>query len=105
MFEVVSRDEDAETYVGRLFGEEDFTFSTDVNGWLLIQAGSGRTKDFTDLIWSLIQVEAGEDETPEEARRREMDRFDSLLRSRKHFSVEDLMELVNEFTEAAGNDR
>ncbi len=105
-FVVLSTNEDDETYVARLFDEENFTLSTDVNGWLLINAGSGKAADFLKLIWSVIVVEPNDDEKIEDARRREMGRFSDLLGARKHFGIEEVMELVNDMTEvSAGNDQ
>lgn len=105
MFEVVS-DVDAEGNVDvKVFGEP-FTISTDVNGWLLLLAGSGRSRDVVNLVQSVLVVEAQNGEDIEVARLREEDRFNRLLGSQKGFTIDKAIDLVNSLTEiSAGNEQ
>jgi hypothetical protein len=104
MFEAVSEiNEDGEVDV-LIFGEP-FTISTDVNGWLLLLAGSGSSRDVVNLVRSILVVSPSNGENIEIARQREEVRFNTLLGGRKNFSVENAVELVNALTEvAAGNE-
>lgn len=95
-------DEDG-NYTADVFGET-FKLSSDVNGWLLVLAGSGDLRAVRNLVESQIVVEPVQGLSLEAARRNESARFHDLLTARQHFSVEDAMELVANFTEAAGND-
>lgn len=102
---LISRDEDDETFVAEIFGEEEFTFSTDVNAYLLLNAvrdGGG----FLDLMDSLVVVDTnGTDPKKVEAdRTKERDRFHDLLKRQKHLSVERLAVFIGEITELAGNE-
>lgn len=103
--EVLETDEAAGEVTVRLFGEETFKLSTDINGWLQVLAGSGRPRDVVNFVESMIVVEAEEGEKIETARWREGERFNKLVSKQKHFGLEDTFKLINDLTEAAGNDQ
>jgi hypothetical protein len=104
MFEVVGEIDDDGHVDVKIFGEP-FTIDTDVNGWLLLLAGSGSSRDVVNLVKSVIVVEPSNGEGFEVARRREEDRLNTLLGQRKGFSVDNAIELVNHLTEvSAGNE-
>ena len=94
-------DEDG-NYKALIFGEE-FTLSSEVNGWLVFLASSGSSKYVVDLVESLIIVPDGE-ASIEVRRMREAERFHTLLGSQKHFKIEDAVELVSAMTAASGNE-
>lgn len=101
--ELLEWSDDRETFTAEIFGEETFTFSTDVNAFLLLNAirdGGG----FVDLMDSLVEVEEVDDEDIEDTRRKEQDRFHSLLSRQKKLSVERLAQFVGDITEIAGNE-
>src|SRR5690348_765290 len=101
MFEAVSEiDEDGNIDV-KIFGEP-FTISTDVNGWLLLLAGSGSSRDVVRLVQSILVVTPANGESIDVARANEERRFNDLLASRRHFTVENCIELVNALTEVSG---
>lgn len=101
MFEVLTEvDADGNVDI-KVFGEK-FTISTDVNGWLLLLAGSGSSRDVVNLVKSIIVVP--DDGDVEVARMREMQRFNDVLGKRSKFTVDDAITLVNSLTEvSAGN--
>lgn len=101
--EVLSRDEDEDTFVGRLFGEEEFTFHSQANDYLMFLAAHGEVGRIVDLLHSLILVEADEDGDFEDARSREKRRFDDLLASQSDLRTERIMQLYADIVEAAGN--
>lgn len=105
MFVKTSEQDDDGNYTADIFGET-FTLSSDVNGWLTMLAGSGDLRAVRDLVESVIVVpEPDEDETLEQARRKEKDRFHGLMSKQQHFSIEDAMTFVSELIEASGNDQ
>ena len=99
--EVISRSKDGETFTGRLFGSDEFEFSTDVNGMLLMLGFSGQPSDFVNLLHSMIALD---DDADDEVRDETRKRFNKVLASQRHFPVERLMQLTNDLCEAAGND-
>lgn len=103
--EVLSRDDDEGTFVGRLFGEEDFTFHGQANDWLMFLAAHGELGAIVDLLHSLVLVEPEDDEDIEDARAREMRRFDQLLSKQPNLRTERIMTLYTDLLEAAGNDQ
>lgn len=104
MFEVIS-DVDEDGYVDvKIFGEK-FTIDTDINGWGLMLAGAGGTRNMVKLVHGIIKVTPNNGENIEVARMRERDRFDDLLWAQRDFTIEKAMELVNALTEvSAGNE-
>lgn len=95
-----------ETFVARLFGEEEFTFSTDINGYLLLTATRGGD-EFIRLMDSLVVVDTDgltKKAEIEAAREAERDRFHNVLASQKHLSIERLASFVGEMMEIAGNE-
>lgn len=101
--ELIEWSEDGETFTAEIFGSETFTFSTDVNAFLLLNAvrdGGG----FVDLMDSLVEVVENEDEDVEDTRRKERERFHNLLANQKKLTVERLAKFVGDITEIAGNE-
>lgn len=89
----------------KIFGEP-FTISTDVNGWLLMLAGSGQARDVVRLVQSILVVVPADGQTIDAARLAEERRFNDLLGGRKNFTIENTYELINALTEvSAGNDQ
>lgn len=102
--QVLSRSGDGLTFVGRLFDEEDFVFTTDVNSFLMMKSTAGRSSDFIDFLYSMLELTAEEDESDDEARARIQAKFDKVMGSQPKLTVERLFRLVNDMIEAAGND-
>lgn len=102
---VVSRDEEAGTFVGEVFGEQ-FLFSQDVNGWLMFLASTGKAEHFETLLHSILLIPNADDMTEAElrvGRIRETDRFNNTLGTQRDFGLERMFRLVNDIIEAAGN--
>ena len=95
-----------ETFVARVFGEEEFTFSTDINGFLLLTATRGGD-EFVRLMDSMVVVDTdgmtkkGEIEAARDAER---ERFHKVLAGQKHLTIERLASFVGELMEIAGNE-
>lgn len=102
LFEQVSELDDDGNYRVKILGEE-FVLSSDVNGWLLMLASAGSPRHMVQLVQSILVVEPEEGEKLSAARRRVQDHFDSTLIEAK-VSVEDIVELIGEMMDAAGND-
>lgn len=100
-------DPESESFQARLFGEEVFRFSTDVNGFLLMNAVRGGG-EFMDLLDSMVLLPEESDGLTgrdlEQARQAEEKRFHDVLATQKHLSVERLARLVGDLTEIAGNE-
>ena len=76
-----------ETFVARVFGEEEFTFSTDINGFLLLTATRGGD-EFIRLMDSLVVVDTSgltKKAEIEAAREAERERFHGVLASPEAF--------------------
>jgi hypothetical protein len=103
---VGSFDSEAEAFNAKIFGEEVFRFSTDVNGFLLMNAVRGGG-EFIDLLDSMVLLPEGSqdlyDREMERLRSEEKERFHGVLSDQKHLSVERLARLVGDITEIAGN--
>lgn len=110
---VGSIDENSQAFDATLFGRETFRFSTDINGFLLLNAVRGGG-EFIDLLDSLVLLPddalTGEDGKPltgrdlERARDIEKERFHRCLAEERNFSVERLARMVADITEIAGNE-
>lgn len=105
--DLVIVEQEDERFVASIFGEE-FTFSTDVNPWLLLMLAEGGNvaQALTKLIYSLIEVDIPEGTSEDEAenlRKAEGDRFSDLMGSQRGLSMERLFKLVNDLIAAAGN--
>lgn len=106
--ELVRWDDSGEEFTARVFGAEEFNFSTDVNAYLLLNAsrdiaGGG----FLDLMDSLVAVDTAEAETDKEVdalTAAERDRFHDLLKRQDHLSVERLAKFIADLMEIAGNE-
>ena len=95
-----------ETFVARVFGEEEFTFSTDINGFLLLTATRGGD-EFVRLMDSMVVVDTGGlsgKRDIEAARDAERERFHNILAAQKHLTIERLASFVGELMEIAGNE-
>jgi hypothetical protein len=99
-------DAENESFHAKIFGKETFRFSTDVNGFLLMNAVRGGG-EFIDLLDSMVLLPDGHEDLPEreidQMREEEKDRFHGVLTDEKHLSVERLARLVGDITEIAGN--
>lgn len=103
-FEVLSEIDEDGNYEVSVFGEK-FKLSSDVNGWLLFLAGSGKASEIVRLVESVLVVEPNEGEDVEAARRRIREKFHSTVGAQSGFSIEQAIELVNAMTEvSAGNE-
>jgi hypothetical protein len=95
-----------ETFVARVFGDDEFTFSTDINGFLLLTATRGGD-EFVRLMDSLVVVDTDgltKKAEIEAARDAERERFHNVLASQKHLTIERLATFVGELMEIAGNE-
>jgi hypothetical protein len=95
-----------ETFVARVFGDDEFTFSTDINGFLLLTATRGGD-EFVRLMDSLVVVDTHgltKKAEIEAARDAERERFHNVLASQKHLTIERLATFVGELMEIAGNE-
>jgi hypothetical protein len=103
---VGSIDTEDETFTAKIFGGEEFLFSTDVNGYLLLTATRGGD-EFIALMDSLVLIPDTDGLKPKEieaAREAEKERFHSVLAHQKHLTVERLARFVGELMEIAGNE-
>lgn len=104
---IVSEDPDAETFTARIFDStEMFTFSTDVNFWLQMNAFSGEPGAFADFMHSLLEVEVEEDDDEKSLDRKRFEtkrRFNDVMRETKHLGPERLVQFIADITEIAGN--
>lgn len=104
--EVLSRDEAAETFEARLFGDDDavFTFYEDANFFLLLISYGGEGEDLAKLptiIKSLMFVEGDTDED----RREPWTRFIAVLAKQRGMNAERTMRFINDLIAAAGKDQ
>jgi hypothetical protein len=105
---LVRWDDSGEEFTASIFDAEEFTFSTDVNAYLLLNAsrdvaGGG----FLDLMDSLVVVDTTEADTDreiDEVTKTERDRFHDLLKAQKNLSVERLAKFIADLMEIAGNE-
>jgi len=103
---VGSIDTEDESFTARIFDGEEFLFSTDVNGYLLLTATRGGD-EFIALMDSLVLIPDTDGLKPNEmeaAREAEKQRFHSVLARQKHLTVERLARFVGELMEIAGNE-
>lgn len=102
---IVSRDD--ETFRARVFDSDDlFTFSTDVNAFLMLNAFSGEPGAITTFMLSLVEIEVDDtaDADDIEIKRVETRRkFTDILSTQKGLSVKRLVRFVGDLTDAAGN--
>jgi hypothetical protein len=91
------------SFDAELFDEETFTFSTDINAYLLLNAVRDGT-GFLDLMDSLVLVDDEGVEDLAAAADDEGRRFHECLKRQKNLSIERLARLVGEITEIAGNE-
>lgn len=102
--EVLSVDEEVETFVGRIFDDEDFIFHSQTNDYLLMLAASGEAGAVVKLLHSLVLIpdpEGGED--ADDVRFREKRRFDDCMIRQEHLPTERIMRLYSDIVETAGN--
>lgn len=95
-----------ESFTATIFDGEEFRFSTDVNGFLLLTATRGGD-EFIALMDSLVIVDTDAAATPKEieaAREAEKKRFHDVLAGQKHLTVERLAAFVGDLMEIAGNE-
>lgn len=105
---LVRWDDSGEEFTALVFDAEEFTFSTDVNAYLLLNAsrdvnGGG----FLDLMDSLVVVDttgADGDKEVEAVTKAERDRFHDLLKAQRNLSVERLAKFIADVMEIAGNE-
>lgn len=108
--EFLGYSDDGHTFEARLFGERTFTFSTDVNTYILGRLTS-ELGVASKLLHSLLEVipqtddDGKEIETVEAARFRLKREFDDLLDSQKGMSFERVYGLVDDLARhAMGNE-
>lgn len=102
-FELVSEIDSEGYFRAKVFGVE-FEFDSEVNGMLIIFAGSGKGEDIVRLIESVIRVVPNDGETFDAAKRRTRNLFLDTVGAQRGFEIEDAAELINSMTEAAGKD-
>lgn len=99
-------DAESESFNAKIFGDDVFRFSTDVNGFLLMNAVRGGG-EFMDLLDSMVLLPDGHEDLSEREierlRDEEKERFHGVLSDQKHLTVERLARLVGDLTEIAGN--
>ena len=105
--DIVVLRKDDETFSARIFDDpEPFTFSTDVNGFLQLEAFSGQAGAFSELMFSMLEVDIEDDDTEDQIDRKRWDvkqRFTNLLKGQKGLSIERLIRFSVNITEIAGN--
>jgi hypothetical protein len=101
--EVLSRDDDSDSFVGRLFDEDEFTFHSQANDYLMMLAANGDIGAIVRLLHSLVLIEEVDGEDIDETRRRERSRFDECLSRQPDLRTERIMRLYSDILEAAGN--
>ena len=95
-----------ESFVAKVFSEAEFTFSTDVNGYLLLTATRGGD-EFIRLMDSLVLVDtdgAKDDKEIDARTEAERARFHNVLATQKHLSIERLAKFVGDLMDIAGNE-
>lgn len=103
MFEVVRHPGPDGVFTGKVFGES-FTFSSDVNSWLLALAGAGGSREIVALVRSILRGPNGESDV--EAVEAEFRRFNEIVGAQPNMPFERVAELINALTEvSAGNAR
>jgi hypothetical protein len=104
---IVSRHADGDSFRAKIFDDEEvFTFSTDVNAFLLLNAYSGEPGAITDFMLSLIEVDvadADDDATIERKRADTRRHFTDILKTQKGLSISRLIQFTADLTDAAGN--
>lgn len=102
---VIARDDDS--FRARIFdSDEVFTFSTDVNAFLMLNAFSGEPGAITNFMLSLVDIEVPDDADADdiEIKRAETRRkFTDAISTQKGLSVKRLVKFVGDLTDAAGN--
>lgn len=102
---IITRDD--ETFRARIFdSDEVFTFSTDVNAYLMLNAFSGEPGAITTFMLALIDIEVDDNADADdiEIKRAETRRkFTDILSTQKGLSVKRLVRFVGDLTDAAGN--
>jgi len=99
-------DDSAESFTARVFDEEEFSFSTDINGFLLLTATRGGD-EFIRLMDSLVLYDTKGTTSKkilEERRLAEQKRFHDVLARQSHLTVERLAKFVGDLMEIAGNE-
>lgn len=104
---VVAEDSELEQFTARIFDStEVFTFSTDVNFWLQMNAFSGEPGAFADFMHSLIVVDIDDDDDERTADQKRFDakrKFGEVMKTTKHLTPERLIRFIADITEIAGN--
>lgn len=104
---VVSRSDDDETFVAKIFGnDESFTFSTDANFYLQMQAFSGEPGAINEFLLSLIEIHVEDDDDQkaiDQKRQETKKRFTDILKNTRHLNADRLVRFVLDLTEIAGN--
>lgn len=102
---IISRED--ESFRARIFdSDEIFTFSTDVNAFLMLNAFSGEAGAITSFMLSLIEIEVDDNADTDdiEIKRAETRRkFTDLLAGQKGLTIKRLIKFVGDLTDAAGN--
>lgn len=102
---VLSEDDDA--FVARIFDDPNpYTFSRDVNAYLMYTAYTGEPGALNSFLYSLLVVE-----TPDEASDSDVDtarwelkrRFKETMETQKGLTMERLIKFTTDLTEIAGN--
>ena len=103
--DVLSTVEDV--FIAKIFGDpEPYTFSTDVNAYLQINAFSAEPGAIKQFLYSMLSVETADDATEADIARARFDikrRFDETLASVKGLKAERLVQFLLDLTEIAGN--
>lgn len=94
-------------FTAKIFDDpEPFTFSTDVNSYLQINAFSAEPGAIKQFLYSMLEVTTEEDATENDIARARFDvkrRFDDLLGSVKGLKADRLVQFLLDITEIAGN--
>lgn len=95
-----------ESFTAKVFSEAEFTFSTDINGFLLLTATRGGD-EFIRLMDSLVIVDISDTRSKKEIGARteaEKTRFHDVLSTQKHLTIERLAKFVGDLMDIAGNE-
>ena len=96
-----------DVFVAKIFDDpEPFTFSTDVNAYLQINAFSAEPGAIKQFLYSMLSVETADDADENDIARARFDlkrRFDETLATVKGLTAERLVQFLLDLTEIAGN--
>lgn len=104
---VLSTAPDGETFTAKIFDDvAPFTFSTDVNFYLQMQAFSGEPGAINEFLLSIVEIEVDDDDDDkaiEQKRFETKKRFTDILKTTRHLNAERLVRFVLDISEIAGN--